>query len=561
MSLMDIGLFALLFLILVFVHELGHFLMAKWVGIKVEKFSLGMGPKLISFTRGETEYKLELLPLGGYVKMAGDDPSKEYSEAERKRGFLAKTPPQKLLVVFGGPVFNLILPIFIFGLTLATGIPTMRSVVGSLEPDMPAARAGLEPGDTVLKIDGIPVTKFSQIESSVEKAAGRSLALEIERVDLKTGEKRVLSKTLQPKMVPGKTKFGEDTEVARIGVGPDFAVPEIFFEDETSLVAKAGFQNFDKVKKINNVEILTSEQLDKAISMLEPGPVSFEIVRGGKTLSLSLDLPAAKASPYSVLGLRPTQLVLGTVESKSPADRAGLKVNDLLVSIDGKELNEWDDVAQLVRGSEGRAIQVKWSRKGKLMESSMMPEKTVIDDPLMGKDNPLARDPVYRVGISPAKFVETSLMMERSLNPIDWVKRGVTETWNMAKSTVIALSKLFTGQLSVKLLGSPIMIYKVAGNSYRMAGGGYLGWFSFLSTLAMLSITLGLVNLLPIPVLDGGHATFFIIEWLRGKPVSLRFMEVASQVGLFLLIALFGVVLFNDFTRYGFFDSIAKLFR
>src|SRR5665213_2617730 len=144
MSLIDIGLFALLFLLLVFVHELGHFLMAKWVDIKVEKFSIGMGPKLFSFKRGETEYKLELLPLGGYVKMAGDDPTKEYTPEERERGFLAKKPPQKLLVVFGGPLFNLILPIFIFGLTLATGIPTMRPIVGSLESEMPASLAGLK---------------------------------------------------------------------------------------------------------------------------------------------------------------------------------------------------------------------------------------------------------------------------------------------------------------------------------------------------------------------------------------------------------------------------------
>jgi regulator of sigma E protease len=131
----------------------------------------------------------------------------------------------------------------------------------------------------------------------------------------------------------------------------------------------------------------------------------------------------------------------------------------------------------------------------------------------------------------------------------------------MASMTVQSLYKLFTGQLSFKLLGSPIMIYKVAGNSYRIAGGGYFGWISFLSNLALLSITLGLVNLLPVPVLDGGHATFFIIEWIRGRPVSLRFMEIAMQVGLFLLIALFGLVLMNDIHRYQILESVLKLFR
>jgi regulator of sigma E protease len=561
MSLVDLGLFALLFLILVFIHELGHFLMAKWVGIKVEKFSIGMGPKLFSFTKGETEYKLELLPLGGYVKMAGDDPTKEYSEEEKRRGFLSKKPPQKLLVVFGGPAFNLILPLFIFGLTLATGIPTMKAVVGSLEAEMPGALAGLQSGDRILTIDGRPAIKFQDIEVAVEKSSGSPLNLEIERVNLQTGAKEILTKTLQPKKVPGKTKFGEETEVFRIGVGPDFTSPEIFFDDPESLAARSGLKPFDKIKKINSVEILSADQLEKAWTFVEPGPLSLVVERDRKTVSVNVEIPNAKTSVPARLGLLSTQLVLGMVEKNSPAARAGLQIHDFLVSINGQELKDWDDVTKFVRGSDGKALQIKWNRKGKPMEASILPEKTVIEDPLMGKDNPLARDPVYRIGISPAKAVETALMFERSLNPIDWIKRGFSETWNMTKTTVIALSKLFTGQLSIKLLGSPIMIYKVAGNSYRMAGGGYLGWYSFLTTLAMLSITLGLVNLLPIPVLDGGHATFFIIEWIRRRPVSVRFMEIATQVGLFLLIALFGVVLFNDFTRYGFFDSIVKLFR
>jgi regulator of sigma E protease len=179
----------------------------------------------------------------------------------------------------------------------------------------------------------------------------------------------------------------------------------------------------------------------------------------------------------------------------------------------------------------------------------------------MGKDNPLAAEPVYRIGIGPATNFETATFIDKSLNPIKWIKRGFSETWLMGSMTVTALYKIFTGQLSVKLLGSPIMIYKVAGNSYRMAGGGYQGWISFLTNLALLSIALGLMNLLPVPVLDGGHATFFTIEWIRGKPVSLRVMEIASQVGLFLLICLFVLVIFNDFHRYGWFDSIMKVFR
>jgi len=144
---------------------------------------------------------------------------------------------------------------------------------------------------------------------------------------------------------------------------------------------------------------------------------------------------------------------------------------------------------------------------------------------------------------------------------MDWVTYGFKRTWEMTTMTVEALGKLVTGQLSLKLLGSPIMIYKVAGNSYRMAGGGKHGWISFFNALALLSISLGLFNLLPIPVLDGGHATFFLIEWIRGKPLSLKVLEMAMQVGMFAIITLIAFVLYNDFHRYGFFDAFMNLFR
>ncbi len=557
----DVGLFALLFFILVFIHELGHFLMAKWVGIKVERFAIGMGPSLFSFRKGETEYKLGILPLGGYVKMLGDDPTREFSDEEKRRGFLSKTPPQKLLVVFGGPGFNLILPIFVFGLMLATGIPTIQPVVGSLEPKMPGVEAGLKPGDKILKINGEPIKKWANVESTIEKSQGEVLQLEIERVDTASGKVEPRSIAVQPRLVAAKSKYGEDIQAYKVGIGPDFSVPEVFFEDDKSPLAQAGLQRFDRIRSINQIQITTIEQLREAFQNLKPGEVDIVVERNGKEEAKKLLIPAGKSSVEERIGFRSVELVIGNVDKTGPAGKAGLEKDDYLVSINGSVLREWEEVAKFIRASQGAAVNVKWSRKGQIMEASMKPESTVIDNPLMGKDDPLAREPMYRVGISPAKQVETSLAIERSMNPMMWFKRGISETWHMVNTTVTALYKLVTGQLSVKLLGSPIMIYKVAGNSYRMAGGGYLGWFSFLSNLALLSITLGLVNLLPVPVLDGGHATFFTIEWIRGRPISVRVMELATQVGFFILIGLFGIVIFNDFHRYGFIDSIIKIFK
>ncbi len=557
----DVGLFGLLFFLLVFSHELGHFLMARWMGVRVERFAVGMGPKLIGFTRGPTEFKICLLPLGGYVKMAGDDPTKEYSSERTPDGFLGKKPPQKLLIVLGGPLFNFIFPIFIFALMLPLGIPTVEPIVGTMEPGRPAAEAGLVPGDRILSVDGKPIRKFSEIESVVDRSLGKNLQLEIERVNLNSGEKEKVQLAVEPKMAKTKSKFGEDIEAPRIGASPEYIVPLIFFESEESIVGRAGFQNFDRVTKINNVEIRTQSQMDAVLASLKPSDVTLTVDRNGSAISKTFTLSPGTADVATRIGLVSVSRVIGRVEPGSPAERAGLQANDVMVSIDSKPIQNWEDIATVIRASEGKPVSVVWSRNGQQIKAEMAPEKTTIDDPLLGKDNPLAREPMYRIGIGAALRSETGLYVERSWNPIQWVARGFTESWNMGRTTVEALYKLFTGQVSLKLLGSPIMIYKVAGHSYRLAGGGAYGWYSFFSNLAMLSITLGLVNLLPIPVLDGGHATFFIIEWIRGRPVSLRFMEIAMQVGLFILISLFALVLYNDFSRYGWLDAIVQVFK
>lgn len=558
----DIGFFGLLFFVLVFIHELGHFLMAKWVGIRVECFAIGMGPSLFSFKKGDTEYKWGLLPLGGYVKMSGDDPSKEYSEEDKRVGFLSKTPPQKLLVVFGGPVFNLILPIFLFAAMLALGIPNLDPVIGTLELGKPAAIAGLQSGDRIVEINGAAIKKFSQIEGFVEKAKTSALNLKIERENLITGENELIDVAVTPVVTKTKNKFGQDVEAPRLGVSPEFSAPLIFFESDKSVIAQSGAKQFDRILKIGNVRTLTQAQFLSAVENLSPGEHTFELERNRtEKLSIAVTVPEGGKSVMERLGLFSAELVLGKVEEGSPAAKAGLQTNDRLISINSQPLKSFEQVGQIVRASDGKPVQVQWSRGGELHSATLAAEKTTIDDPMLGRDNPLAREPVYRIGIASAKLIDTSLSIEQSSNPIQWVKRGVTETWNMATSTIEALVKLFTGQLSIKLLGSPIMIYKVAGNSYRVAGGGYFGWISFFSNLALLSITLGLVNLLPIPVLDGGHATFFLIEWIRRKPVSLRFMEMAMRVGLFLLACLFVTVLMNDIHRYQLFEPILKLFR
>lgn len=556
----DVGFFALLFFVLVFIHELGHFLMAKWVGIRVEKFSIGMGPKLLAFRRGETEYGIGILPLGGYVKMSGDDPSKTYEGEEAARGFLTQRPPQKLLVVFGGPVFNLILPIFLFAGLLAVGNPSVAPVIGTLAPDMPGASAGLQAGDRVLQVNGKPVYKWTELEAVVQKSPNIELKIEGERPNFATQKMESFSVVATPKLADGKSKFGEDVQIGRLGISPEFFVPLVFFEGEKSPLAQAGLEKFDRVRKVNGFPISSHDDFVRALQSAN-APLVMTVERRGELKDVTLPLVGGKGSVYEKLGFVAPFLVVGFVDENSPAFRAGIKKDDRLISIDGKKLSRSEEFSAWIKSSEGRALKIQWSRNGTAMEAEVAPEKTTIDDPLMGKDNPAAREPAYRIGVGFAAMQDNELYVEHSLNPLDWATYGFKRTWEMTTMTVEALAKLVTGQLSLKLLGSPIMIYKVAGNSYRMAGGGKHGWISFFNALALLSISLGLFNLLPIPVLDGGHATFFLIEWIRGRPLSLKVLETAMQVGMFAIITLIAFVLYNDFHRYGYFDAFMSLFR
>ncbi|PIR23021.1 MAG: hypothetical protein COV44_04680 [Deltaproteobacteria bacterium CG11_big_fil_rev_8_21_14_0_20_45_16] len=556
----DVSLFALLFFLLVFFHELGHFLMAKWVGIKVEKFSIGMGPAIFSFRKGETEYRLAILPLGGYVKMAGDDPSKELSEEERKRGFLAQRPPAKLLVVFGGPGFNLILPMFIYAIMLAVGIPFVKPVVGSLEKEMPGYLSGLRSGDEIVSIDGSKIDRWKQVEERVREAANQDLKVVVDRVDLTSGSVRSVELSLKPQLAEGRSKFGEIVEVGKIGVSPAYPLPLVYYESASSPLGRAQVQNFDRVLSVDGISILSLDQWNEILDTQTKSQLALRLKRGDKTIDAKLEL-AGKAVLRKELEILPIELVIAEVTPDGRAAKGGIEAGDRLVAIGSKVLRSWEEVPEIVRASEGRPLKFTWAHNGQERSAEIAAEETVVDDPLLGKDNPMATDKIYRIGIAPRLESDTSFGEDQSWSPLAWIKMGVDQTWGLASMTVIALSKLVTGEISLKLLGSPIMIYKVAGNTYRMAGGGHHGWIAFLTNLALLSITLGLVNLLPVPVLDGGHAVFFTIEWIRGRPVSLKVMEVATQIGLVMLIGLFALVLYNDFNRYGFLDPIIKLFQ
>ncbi len=343
--------FLVLLGVLVFVHEFGHFVVAKRLGIRVLKFSLGFGPRLFGWRRGETEYLVSAIPLGGYVKLYGEDPDEPLPAGERHRSFSQRPVGHRAATVIAGPAMNLVLAVAVFSLLSLFGTPVLQPVVGRVSPDMPAAAAGLEPGDRIVAVDGAPVASWDEMAERIAGSGGRELELTVER----GGERFRLR--IQPVLRESTNLLGETIRKPMIGIAPS-------------------------------------------------GEVAVE------------------------------------------------------------------------------------------------------------------REPVWAA---------------------PWV--GIRETARWTVTTAEVLAKIVVGRVSPRTLGGPIAIAQMAGETARA------GILSFLFLMAVLSVNLAVLNLLPVPILDGGHLVFFAIEAVRGRPVSLRHREVAQQIGLFILLALMAYVMWNDIAR------------
>lgn len=338
--------------VLIFVHEFGHFLLAKLVGVGVEKFSLGFGPRIVGRKIGMTDYMISAIPLGGYVKMVGESPGNEVDYSLLSLSFSHKSLFKRSLIVLAGPVFNLLLAVLIFFVFfLVSGMPILQPEVGEVQEGMPAHEAGICPGDRIVSIDANPVTRWEEMADLINQSSGRPLSIEVLRDD------RTVLVKVTPKQLSSQNLFGELIEKYVIGITASGAVT---------------------VQKLN-----------------------------------------------------------------------------------------------------------------------------------------IFQSAAY----------------------------GVTQAWQIAELTVLAIGKIIAGTLSPKNLGGPIMIAQLAG---QQAEAGIVNFIFF---IALLSVNLGIINLLPIPVLDGGHLLFFLIEAVSRRPLNHKMREVAQQVGIFVLILLMIFVFYNDIAR------------
>ncbi|MFP3979786.1 MAG: RIP metalloprotease RseP [Desulfobacterales bacterium] len=360
--------------VLIFFHELGHFLVAKAFGVGVERFSLGFGPKLATKKVGRTEYCISALPLGGYVKMVGEHPDAEIAQEDMEFSFTHKPVGQRMLIVAAGPVFNFVLCILIFfGIfTISGNLVLKEPVIGEVRAVTPAMVAGLNSGES----------------------------------------------------------------------------------------------------------------------------------------------PPQKEQDVSF----------------TPAMLAGLKSGDTIVAANGKSIEKWSEVVDIVSNSGGKPVTLTLLREGQRLKKTVVPKKETVRD-IFGE--PHER---YLIGIS-------GKAQKERLNPISAMGESLSKTYMIIKLTVVSVVKLIQGALSVETLGGPIMIAQMAGQQVQH------GAVNLLSFIALVSVNLGILNLLPVPVLDGGHLMFFSIEAVTGRPVSLRAREIATQIGIFLLMLLMVFVFYNDIMR------------
>lgn len=435
--------------VLVSFHELGHFLAARWVGVKVLKFSLGFGPKLTGRQIGETEYLISAVPLGGYVKLFGEEEIDTLTPEEQRRSFAHQSLWARSLIVAAGPGFNFLLAYLIFSGSLATGtplfVPTFRDLspdVEALRPDSPAELAGIKVGDRIIRVNEKDISTRSELLEAIGRSNGKQLTIDVRRGD----QVRTLLVTPTGTTVPGGGKDGEETTVYQIGV------------EETAPVITA-------------------------------------------------------------------------VMSGSPAMAAGFENGDRVVSIEGQSISTWGQMTKLVRDNPNTPLRVEVQRGNRVLTLTVTPgaEKVVVD----GKPAEIGK-----IGISgPGRSVI------KASNPVNALYEGLRATWGWTELTAVGLYKMVVGEISASNIGGPLTIANISGEAASQ------GAFSIVSLIAILSINLGVLNLLPIPILDGGHLAFFAVEGILRRPLGERQRELAQQVGLVLLLCIMVFAFWNDIDR------------
>ncbi len=434
--------------ILVAVHELGHFLVARWLGVKVLRFSIGFGRPLWQrrFGRDQTEYTIATIPLGGYVKML-DEREGEVAEEELPRAFNRQSVAKRSAIVIAGPLFNFIFAIFAYWWMFVIGISGFKPLLGDIDPGTIAYASGLQSGQEIISVNGE-----------------------------KTPTWQAVVEAIMPKMM--------------LGLPVQLTVNDGGLEREATLKTDP-----------SGAEQRPEEMLKK--------------------LGLNLYRP-------------PIEPIIDKVLAGSVAEQAGLRSGDRVLQAAGETVNDWHEMVSIVSEHPDKPLKLSILREGKEIDIELRPAPVETSQGVVG-----------RIGASVHvdKSLYQSLMARHEYEPVPAMAAAWDKTWDISGLTLKMIGQMLLGRASVENLSGPIGIAQYAKSS---AGAGFS---QFLKFLGLISVSLGILNLLPIPVLDGGHLLFFGIEAVRGRPVSEQTEMLGQRIGLAFILALMVLALYNDLAR------------
>ena len=544
--------FIVLIGVLILVHELGHLAVARLCDVKVLRLSIGFGPRILTLRRSGTEYTLALIPLGGYLKLLGEEPGDEVRDEERGRAFLGKPLWQRVAIVIAGPAANLLFPAVIYFHFFAAQASAPSSIIGTVYDGQPAAGV-LAPGDRIISIDDHAVRYWDDVNRLVSAAPGRELRITVER----PGEEHPLTKVVTARAHERRDVLGDVTRVGQIGVAPHFQLAQIgvagVLDGETgpSPAARAGLASFDVVTSVQGRPVESWADLEHALATnhgeallvtylrRQPSAPAFASIARLEPGSAQV-FPSRIAGRYDT-GIRPGELFLQSVEPGTPAATAGLHAGDALETIDGQPIGHWELLSQLFDERRERPFVLGWRTPTGERRSA-----TLRLEPRQETDEWQTESTLYVFGGKPSHAARAVPSIRIDGRPLWAARRAVDTTASVTVTTLRVLAHLLVGRLPLSGVGGPIMIYHLAGVAAARGGD------QFLAMLAMVSLNLGLLNLLPVPLLDGGHLLFFIVEGIRRRPLRRRTRERMALAGMAVLGALLLLALRNDVLRFWF---------
>ncbi|MBA2320217.1 MAG: RIP metalloprotease RseP [Deltaproteobacteria bacterium] len=535
---------------LVVIHELGHYLVAKIFGIGAPVFSIGIGPRLVGFRWKGTDWRISALPIGGYVQLEGADPFGDPdgdADVDPSTDFMKKPVWQRLLVMAAGPVANLVLPVVLFTIVLLLGEPQPDNAVGLVLPNAAAAQAGIQPGDRIVAVEGERIGVWLDVMDRLADRAGTDTRLTIER-----GE------AVQEIVLPGSalalTEFDRlDSEP--LGMFQSSYSSRVGVDDPTSPAWRAGLRTGDAIVEVDGTPVATLEALRTALEASDDHVVSVLTQEEGSVkrkegIALAADpiwSPRAGDLLADRYGLVPVLVFVGTVTEDGAAAKAGIQANDRLWSIDGHAISDWSDLVARVgatvtsRTSDAvpRPLDLVVYRDGEQIPTTLTP--TIQRDIVISE---VRWRPVMGVMQYPDVYVDGAIV-NKYYSLFEAIPRAVTETKLVAAHTFTSLGNLLTGELKIQeSLGGPVEMFRTAAMAARE------GMFTFARTMGIISFGLGVMNFLPIPVLDGGQILFYSIEGLRGRPLSHQLRERVQAIGVLALVAVMLLVTVMDVNRW-----------